>query len=78
MKKKSKPDRKLSGGGKNFLEATRNYLHGVRSELKRISWPGRLVLKQLSIFVILMVVLLAIFTGIVDALFSRLVQIFLR
>ncbi len=63
---------------KKITEPLRNYLQGVRKESKRISWPPRSALKQLTIFVLVLVTLLAVFTGIIDAIFSRLVQLILK
>lgn len=62
----------------NIRQKLEVYFQGVRSESRKISWPNMSTLKQLTIFVIVLVALLAVFTGLVDAVFSRLVQMILR
>ena len=60
-----------------IFQGLKEYFNGVKLEFRRISWPKRTVLKQLIFFVLALTVMLALFAGIIDALFSRIVQVFL-
>ena len=63
---------------KNIKESLASYLKGVRTEVRKISWPARQALKQLTVFVIVLIIIFSVFTGLVDMLFSRLVQVILQ
>lgn len=63
---------------KNLKSALTVYLQEVRKEARRISWPQKTALKQLTAFVIILILMLSLFTGLVDAFFSHLVQAVLR
>jgi len=59
-------------------EWLKGYLEGVRLEFKKITWPPPLTLRQLTIFVLILVLILALFAEIVDALCSKLIQLILK
>jgi preprotein translocase SecE subunit len=63
---------------KNFKESLTTYLQSVRAETRKISWLARQALKQLTVFVIVLIILFSLFTGLADMLFSRLVQVILQ
>ena len=54
------------------------FLGDVKVELGKVSWPTRLELINSTIVVIVSVVLLAIFIGICDLVFSRIVNLLIR
>ena len=60
-----------------ILQGLREYFDGVKLEFRRISWPKKEVLKQLIFFVLALTIMLALFAGIIDAIFSKIVQLFL-
>ena len=60
-----------------ILQGLKEYFDGVKLEFRRISWPKKTVLKQLIFFVLVLTIMLALFAGIIDAVFSKIVQIFL-
>lgn len=60
-----------------ILQGLKEYFNGVKLEFRRISWPKRVVLKQLVFFVLALTIILALFAGIIDAVFSKIVQLFL-
>lgn len=60
-----------------LIHRLRVYFDGVRSEFRKISWPQRKVLEQLTAFVLFLVLILALFAGILDELFSRLIRLIL-
>ena len=56
----------------------RAYFDGVKSEFRKITWPPRLTLRQLTVFVLFLIIVLSVFTEVVDLLFSRFIQFILR
>ena len=60
-----------------ILRGLKEYFDGVKLEFRRISWPKKTVLKQLIFFVLALTIMLALFAGIIDAIFSKIVQLFL-
>lgn len=61
-----------------MINRIRNYLRGVRAEFRKISWPSRAEVISLTILVLAMVIVLTIYVGALDALFSRLLQYLIR
>lgn len=55
------------------------YLSEVQVELKKVSWTPRQMLKRLTIVMLILMCMLAAFFGIVDLLFTSLVNnVFIR
>ena len=55
------------------------YLSEVQVELKKVSWTPRQMLKRLTIVMFILMCMLAAFLGIVDLLFTSLVNnVFIR
>jgi preprotein translocase SecE subunit len=63
---------------KKIIEWLKIYFDGVKTEFRKITWPPRLTLRQLTVFVLFLVVILAIFADAIDFLFSRFIQSILR
>ncbi len=63
---------------KNLIKRTRDYLVDVWSELKKVSWVKRKELFTTTVVVIIFSTLLAVFIGIIDLVFSQLLQLVLR
>ncbi|HIC95834.1 TPA: preprotein translocase subunit SecE [Candidatus Bipolaricaulota bacterium] len=61
-----------------MFERIKQYLRGVRAEFGKISWPSQAEVFSLTILVLAMVLVLTIYTGILDALFSWLLQHLIR
>ena len=59
-------------------QGLKKYFEGVRLEFRKISWPQRQILRQLTFFVLVLIIILALFAGIIDTLFSKLIQIILK
>ncbi len=55
-----------------------NFMQEVRTELEKVSWPEKKILKITTGVIVLFMVLFAFYLGIVDIVFSRLVRVFLR
>ena len=60
-----------------ILQGLKKYFEGVKLEFRKISWPKKSVLKQLIFFVLALTIMLALFAGIIDAVFSKIVQVVL-
>jgi len=56
----------------------RNFVQQVQAEFKKIVWPDRKVTLGLTGFVIVLVVILAIYLGSVDLLLGKLVSLVLQ
>ena len=55
-----------------------NFIKEARAELKKVTWPNRKQLISSTIVVLITVALVAVFLGIVDLVFSRLVTVILQ
>ena len=55
-----------------------NFIKEARAELKKVTWPNKKQLISSTVVVIITVALVAIFLGIVDLIFSRIVTIILQ
>ncbi|MDD2352051.1 MAG: preprotein translocase subunit SecE [Candidatus Caldatribacteriota bacterium] len=62
----------------NLFHKIINFIKEARAELKKVTWPNRKQLVSSTIVVMITVVLVAIFLGIVDLIFSRVVTIILQ
>ncbi len=55
-----------------------NFFREARTELKKVTWPNRKQLISSTIVVMITVIIVAIFLGVVDLVFSRIVTIILQ
>jgi preprotein translocase subunit SecE len=55
-----------------------NFIREARTELKKVTWPNRKQLISSTIVVMITVIIVAIFLGVVDLVFSRIVTIILQ
>jgi preprotein translocase subunit SecE len=69
---KAQPQQQKSGG---FLAGPRKFVRDVRSELRRVSWPGREQLRQSTAVVLIIVLTLAAYVAVWDFLFGRLARL---
>lgn len=51
------------------------YFREVRSEMRKVSWPGRNELVKFTGIVIVAVILAAIYIGVVDVVFSKILSL---
>jgi preprotein translocase SecE subunit len=61
-----------------MINRIKQYLRGVRAEFGKINWPSQAEVFSLTILILVMIILLTIYTGALDALFTRLLQYFTR
>ncbi|MDD4687886.1 MAG: preprotein translocase subunit SecE [Candidatus Cloacimonetes bacterium] len=57
------------------FENVSRFFRDVRSEMKSVSWPGKNDLKEGTVVVIVMSVIVAIFLSMVDFGFSKILEI---
>ncbi len=50
------------------------FLREIRQEMKYVNWPTRVDIKESTMVVVLMAVIIGIFIAIVDNIFSQLVK----
>lgn len=62
-------------GKPGFVERTKAYIKGVRSEMRKVTWPSRKELKNFTAVVVAMTAILAAIMGLADLIFQ---QVFLR
>jgi preprotein translocase subunit SecE len=63
---------------KDLFKRVRNYLADVWAEMKKVSWVQRKELFTTTLVVIIFSTVLALFVGVVDFIFSRLLGIVLK
>ncbi len=59
-------------------ERVMNFLREVRGEFQRISWPSRVETIGMTTLVLLIVIMLALYVGILDFFFQRVIAFLLR
>ncbi len=69
---RAQQERKSSGGR---LAGLKEFVRGVRSELKRVNWPNRDQLQQSTAVVLIIVLVLAAFVAFWDYVFYHLARL---
>jgi preprotein translocase subunit SecE len=59
---------------KHWAERTKQFYQDVRSEMKKVSWPGRQEVMSTTLVVIIAVVFFGAYLGVVDVLLGKGVQ----
>jgi len=59
-------------------EKIKNYIYEVKAELKKVTWPEKRILKISTFVIIIFMVIMAIYFGIVDIIFAKIVSLILR
>jgi preprotein translocase subunit SecE len=59
---------------KGGIDKVRQFLREVKSELKKIAWPGRKETIASTVVVIVIVLIVCVYLGIVDVILSRLIK----
>ena len=60
-----------------FLDKVKNFLKEVEAELKKVNWPTRKETIKYTLVVIAMLLIVALFLGGVDFLFTRILNWFI-
>lgn len=56
----------------------RNYFLEVKSELKKVTWPEKRTLKISTFVIVIFMVVMAIYFGIVDVIFAKIISLIIR
>lgn len=64
--------------GRDFLEKAVQFLREVKVELRKVTWPSRKQTVGSTVVVIVLVMILALFLGVVDVGLSKLAQVLLQ
>jgi preprotein translocase subunit SecE len=62
----------------NWLAQFRQYVFDVRSEMRKVVWPGRKETTTTTLIVFGMVAVMSLFLWLIDALLSTLVHLIVR
>jgi len=54
------------------------FLREVRAELKKVTWPNKKMLKTTTVIVVVFIFIMALYIGIIDLIFSKIITAFLR
>jgi len=76
-KKKKKEATEPQGKLQSRYEHTKEYLEEVKGELKKVTWPTRKETLSTALAVVALVIIVSIYLGIADFIFSRLVALIL-
>ena len=66
-------DKSQEVGG--MIERIRRYLASVRAEVQRVSWPSRREVITFTVLIVLMVVVLGLYLGLVDAVLQQILRL---
>ena len=61
-----------------MIEKIKTFLIDTKNELKKVTWPTKDELKESTRVVIVATLILTAFTGVVDQILSRIVQLIFR
>ena len=67
-----------TGERPSLFRALSDYVRDVRVEMSKVSWPSRRELRDQTVVVIVMVILVSIFIGIVDRLLTLAFEALIR
>lgn len=68
------PKQKTSKERRNPIQALGQYLKEVRSEFRKVMWPGRQEIASATMVVFVTLVFFVIFVGIVDIIFTGVIN----
>jgi preprotein translocase subunit SecE len=64
----------VAGARAGFFERTGQFLHDVRSELRRVSWPTAKEVRNTTIITIIAVIFFAVYLWLVDHAFAYVIE----
>jgi preprotein translocase subunit SecE len=68
---------KVKKGFRDFIEKIKQFLREVKTELKKVSWPQRKEIVASTSIVLVIVIIIAIFLGLVDLGLSKIIKVIL-
>ena len=78
VKKASESRVKKKSSGKNFLSLAIQFLRDAKAELKKVKWPTKKELMAATVMVIILVLIVAIYLGVIDFGLIMLLENFIR
>ncbi len=60
-----------------MLQAIKKYLSEVKTELSKTTWPSKQTTKNLTILVVIVSLLLALYIGALDIILQKLIALFI-
>ena len=54
------------------------FFREVRAELKKVTWPNKKMLKTTTVIVVVFIFIMALYIGVIDLIFSKIITAFLR
>jgi len=54
------------------------FFREVRAELKKVTWPNKKMLKTTTVIVVVFIFIMALYIGVIDLIFSKIIAVFLR
>ncbi|MCM8822181.1 MAG: preprotein translocase subunit SecE [Candidatus Omnitrophica bacterium] len=60
------------------MQRIKVFLKESQTEFKKVTWPNFQILKRSTVAVIFLMILMAIYFGIIDVIFSRMLHLFAR
>ena len=54
------------------------FFREVRAELKKVTWPDKKMLRTTTVVVVIFIFIMALYIGIIDLIFSKIITVFLR
>lgn len=76
-KKTTEPKAKKKSSGTNFISISIQFLRDARAELKKVKWPTKKELMAATVMVIILVLIVAIYLGVIDFGLIKLLENFL-
>lgn len=76
-KKITEPKAKKKSSGTNFISISIQFLRDARAELKKVKWPTKKELMAATVMVIILVLIVAIYLGVIDFGLIKLLENFL-
>ncbi|HOV21391.1 MAG TPA: preprotein translocase subunit SecE [bacterium] len=55
-----------------------DFFNEVKAELKKVTWPEKKMLKRTTVIIVIFIFIMALYIGIIDLIFSKVIILFLR
>ena len=55
-----------------------DFFNEVKAELKKVTWPEKKILRRTTVIIVIFIFIMALYIGIIDLIFSKVIILFLR
>ncbi|HRR95924.1 MAG TPA: preprotein translocase subunit SecE [Candidatus Ratteibacteria bacterium] len=55
-----------------------DFFNEVKAELKKVTWPEKKMLRRTTVIIVIFIFIMALYIGIIDLIFSKVIILFLR